>query len=384
MNHFVQWLKQASLRSRLMLALFAALVFAILALALWEGRHIARANGHFSESYPYGSEQLDAFIRNSYAETGRPYYKEFYAWMNESYKNWRDYALQEQTFPFPGAEKLGFMEMCEWARRGIESRGEGASREKEEIKLASGVHTIIKGIITRFSLQRGYEFANVVQYGERQCFLQSVLIASILQSAAMEAGVIMVYKNERGEESNNGHAVVLVRLNGNEDVLVDASEPTPFAHHQGLFCNSADGTVYVEPFYDNSGIFITSYTRASGAGTMARNEIKCQDLPFLESMFDVYRGEWVAGGFHDGAKSKDGMNQAGRYFLRGIKLCPENPLAVYFYGRVQEELKDKDLASAYFLQAQRLYQKSGWVPEGLKERLRKFDLPVSPAPAKAR
>jgi hypothetical protein len=377
------WPERSRFRQIVTAVLLIALTIGILALALWAGRHFARANGHFTDSYPYGSEQFDAYIRNSYAETGRGYYKEFYAWMNTSYTSWRDNAVQNDIFPFTGAEKLGFMEMCNWAHRQLTGETDAAAREKQELKLSIGVHTIIKGTITRFSLQRGYEFANVVQYGERQCFLQSVLIASILQSAGMEAGVVMVYKNERGEESNNGHAVVLARLTGNEDVLVDASEATPFAKHQGLFCNSADGTVYVEPQYDETGIYIISYNRASGAGTMERNAIRCQGLPFLESMFDVYRGEWIAGGFHDSMKTREGLGLAGKYFMRGIKVCPENPLAAYFCGRVQEELKENELARAYFIQAQRLYQKSGWLPEGLKERLKKFDPPPASKASKA-
>ena len=60
--------------------------------------------------------------------------------------------------------------------------------------------------------------------GQRQCFLQSVLIAGLLQRMGISAGVAMVYRNPRGEESNNGHAVTLVKLPDGDDLVADAAE----------------------------------------------------------------------------------------------------------------------------------------------------------------
>ncbi len=90
-------------------------------------------------------------------------------------------------------------------------------------------------MLPKFSLDRGYEFRHSVDRLERQCFLQSVLIAGLMQRMGMEAGVVMIYRNQKGEASNLGHATVVLKLDNGRDIMVDASDPHPFMRHRGVF-----------------------------------------------------------------------------------------------------------------------------------------------------
>ena len=44
-------------------------------------------------------------------------------------------------------------------------------------------------------------------------------------------------------------------------------------------------------------------------------------------------------------------------------------MSVYFMGRIYEEPGEKEKAKEWFYRARDLYEKFGWVYEGLKERV---------------
>jgi hypothetical protein len=73
-----------------------------------------------------------------------------------------------------------------------------SARAAAERQVCADLHKSIKSRIPRFSLDRGFEFRHTVGRGERQCFLQSVVIASLLQRAGIPAGVAMVFATKRG------------------------------------------------------------------------------------------------------------------------------------------------------------------------------------------
>src|SRR4029079_16762051 len=91
-------------------------------------------------------------------------------------------------------------------------------RAEAEQVLGGTIHRIIKKVIPKFSLQHGFEFYQAKDLGERQCFLQSVLVSGLLQRAGIDSGVVMVYKNIAGEATNNGHAVAVARLTNGDDI----------------------------------------------------------------------------------------------------------------------------------------------------------------------
>jgi hypothetical protein len=157
-------------------------------------------------------------------------------------------------------------------------------RAEAEAALGARLYRLVKTMIPRFSLDRGFEFTNVVRYGERQCFLQAVLIASLLQRMSVDAGVVMVYRSVHGQESNNGHAVTLLRLANGQDVIVDASEREPFAHQKGLFVRCG-GYQYVEPVFAHGSGRIIRYRLTSGKGLVENSRVQTLDLPFLHSQF---------------------------------------------------------------------------------------------------
>ena len=147
-------------------------------------------------AYPYGSAAFAEFVLDSNRETGA---------RTEPFAEWleRAYRLSDNT-ALAGYDGRGLMATLASRSRMLRST---SGRTQMEIGTAVWVWRIIKATIPRFSLDRGYEFVYAERFGERQCLLQSVMIAGLLQAAGLDAGVVMVWKNEAGQVSNNGHAV---------------------------------------------------------------------------------------------------------------------------------------------------------------------------------
>lgn len=313
-------------------------------------------------SYPYHSERFTRFVNESYSVNCAKGTTDFYTWMEKAYKS--------SNRAYPGKEKLG-LESLMYAKRLDFDRIKNANiKTTAQINFASWLHRTIKTIIPRFSLDRGFEFCNVVRYGERQCFLQSVLIAGLLQRAGVNAGVVMVYKNIRGEQTNNGHAVVLVKLPDKKDIIVDASEPEPFARQRGLFVRTMDYR-YVDPVYEDKSDKIRCFKPSSGSGKIETARVKTLDTAFLDSQFWYYRGERANGGLLASKKTHEGLEKSARCFETSMKRCPQNPLTVYMLGRVYLDQGRTALARQTLYRAKSLYMRFGWVPEGLRVFLAK-------------
>ena len=167
------------------------------------------------------------------------------------------------------------------------------AKAAKEMEIGAWTHKLIKKSIPKFSLDRGYDFTNTVAHGERQCFLQSVLISSLLQSMGMDSGVVMVARNMAGATTNNGHASAILRLSNGKDILVDASEPEPFARHQGLFAyNTAKASSqYINPIFEGDSGVILAYQGQPSNAKVATAQIRTLSIPFLRSQFEYYRGE---------------------------------------------------------------------------------------------
>lgn len=255
-----------------------------------------------------------------------------------------------------------------WFEESLRQSGYGGvnallASEKDPEKLAAKLHAAIKKAIPKFSLDRGFEFRETVSRGERQCFLQSALLAGLMQRAGYDAGVAMVWKNQLGATSNNGHAVPLIRTKQG-DLIVDCSDPEPFMKHQGLYLRDGKGAYrFVQPQYD--GVRIVGYQPLSGGSLTAQG----LGLDFLRSQFDYYRGERAPGGFLAAPKTASGLAASARYLERAQRECAENALAVYVLGRVYARQGKMELARAQYERAARLYRAAGWVPPGMKDAL---------------
>lgn len=310
------------------------------------------------ERYPYRSAAFTRFVADSYHGSGKDPH-EFTRWFEHAYSTGKVRAA--------GRESLGLPALLAWKRGQLAGIADPRKRAQAEITFAGWVHKVVKADIPRFSLDRGFEFTNVVKYGERQCFLQSVLIAGLLQSAGMHAGVVMVNQSEAGEESNNGHAVTLVKLPDGRDILVDASEREPFPRHRGLFV-SASGYRYVVPAYDKDDAVI-GYRPASGKGMIDVASVRTLDVSFLRSQFDYYRGERALGGILAAHPTPAGLAASASALEKSVRLCPQNPLAVYMLGRALKMQGKRAPALTRFEDAYKLYAKDGWVPPGPAEYL---------------
>jgi len=276
---------------------FIALLLAIGAVWLLAGA-LPVANGATTPWYPYGSAAFSGLIADSYRAAGRADPQEFRAWMRQAYR--------EAPGGLKRGRELGLEETLRAERQALRSISNPAKRAEAEVERAAWIHQLVKQLIPRFSLDRGYEFRNAVRYGERQCFLQSVLIAALLQDMGCRAGVVMVFRNGRGEESNNGHAVVLLHLPDKTAVLVDASDREPFARHQGLMARTGRYR-YILPVYGSHSDRIAHYLAASNQRRLATDRVLPLDLPFLRSQFWYYRGERAEGGVIASHRTRAGL-----------------------------------------------------------------------------
>ncbi|MCE5197414.1 hypothetical protein LLG39_00380, partial [bacterium] len=233
-------------------------------------------------AYPYHGVQFDKFVDQSFAYSGPSEPKRFYDWMDRAYRETRS--------RIPGNKSLLLGDFLASRRALLTATKDPAKKSATEIEVSANVHKLIKAMIPRFSLDRGFEFRNVVKYGERQCFLQSVLIAGMLQRMGMNAGVAMVYRNITGQPTNNGHAITLLKLPDGKSIIVDASEPEPFARHQGLFVRTR-GYQYVDPVYVKKSDMISFYRASGRIEKINTDRVHGLDLSFLDSQFWFYRGE---------------------------------------------------------------------------------------------
>jgi tetratricopeptide (TPR) repeat protein len=306
----------------------------------------------FTATYGFGSSAFDTLVRDSESETASPLKPSFEAWLEAAYtKN-------------PKAQLEGYKTLA----AALKARGAAYAALKDvpskvamERDTGAWLHRMTKSVIPKFSLDRGFEFTNTVKLGERQCLLQGVLIASLLQKMGFNAGITMIWRSMTGVVSNLGHAATLMRLSDGKLLIVDASEPEPFATQQGIFTWNLSAKTYqfLTPKYD-AGSNITGFDRAS------TSDITVLPYSYVRSQFYFYRGERVPGGFVNKPLTPAGKARSERFLQRAITLEPQNPLAQYVLGHVYRSDGKTDLATAQYKKGYALYQKFGFIPDGVR------------------
>lgn len=281
---------------------------ALVGAVLWSLTAAGTAQAGTNAQYPYKSAAFTRFVADSYRNANAGDARQFYRWMNAACRR------RDPKWP-------GWTNLLRARRRQIAALTDPDKRAEAERAQGAWLHRKIKTIIPKFSLDRGFEFVQTVKRGERQCFLQSTLIASLLQAMDINAGVAMVYKNERGDSCNNGHAVTLLQLSDGQDIIVDASDPTPFSPHQGLFAGQDGAYRYVNPVYKPGSPVIVGYRPAGGGPALAPRAIQTLDTNFLRSQFDYYRGERTPGGLLSPRITPAGLNEEARHLRVSVREC---------------------------------------------------------------
>lgn len=295
----------------------------------------------------YGSAEFRALVEESYRHAGARGLPGFEAWWEERY---------ERTFGRSLRQALAE------ARARLGNATSAAERAARQLEVARWAHRTVKTLLPNFDVNRGHEFANAVRFGARQCYLQSVLVASLLQAAGVPAGVFMVWRNPQGQESNNGHATAFALLGTGDHALVDASYPEPFVPHRGVFGRTGDGYRFLEPVYGNGGR-IVAYRRPDGR--RQPGGVGGLDAGFVRSQFHYYRGERAPGGPLARRPTPEGLRVAARFLREAERVAPANALAAYMLGHVYRRQGRTAAARAQYLRAYRLYATYGWVPSGV-------------------
>jgi tetratricopeptide (TPR) repeat protein len=301
-------------------------------------------------AYAYGFEAFTRLIDESYRLTPSQGLEPFYRWFEGVYARRTGEGLPQALE----------------ARRQAYAKLKASQKSAFERESALWAYRTVKALIPHFSLERGYEFVYAVRYGERQCLLQSVLIAGMLQRIGLRAGAVMVWKSLHGQISNNGHVSAVLRLSDGRDLLVDASEPQPFPEHQGIFTwdSAARDYRFLEPLFD-ADHGIRAYRRVSSGRELSPDEIAPLGLRYLRSQFYYYRGERAPGGFI-GPSTPQGLVASARFLEEAVRLEPGNPLAVYVLGLVYRKQGQLEAARRQIRAGYRLYQRYGFVPDGPK------------------
>jgi hypothetical protein len=312
------------------------------------------------EQYPYRTPRFSQLVAESYqyGNAGDP--RDFYRFLEAAYR--------ASSVRGPGRGSLDLPTLLQAARADLNTIGDPARKAAVEKELGIWLHRTVKRTIPGYNLDRGFEFFHAARGGERQCFLQSVLIASLLQSMGVDAGIAMVYRNRRGQEINNAHAVTLVKLANGRDILVDGSYPEPFVAHQGLLVRTPEDR-YVDPIYAGRSSEIVAY-RAAGDGARIETA-RARDLSynFIRSQFWYYRGERAPGGPLAKTKTSEGLEAAARALRTSVKIYGKNALALYMLGRVEMEQGKRNEARRTLEQACTLYMQSGRLLEEPKRLL---------------
>lgn len=307
-------------------------------------------------NFQYGSAAFDEVAQTSYKTVG----------LSGSFNDWITAAYQKSGVML-GDAGAGSLTADLDARAAAIQAATGAARVKLERDTAAWAHKFVKKSIPKFSLERGFELANVVKTGERQCLAQTFIISGLLQRAGMQAGAVMVWSNPQGQQSNLGHVVSVVRLSSGNDLLVDASDPTPFIRHQGLLVQSGGHYNFVKPTYESDDT-ISGYTVAGSGSHLSVKATSPLTLSYLHSQFDYYRGERAIGGFMGtgvGKATPAGLKQSALYLSRAIQEDPQNALASFVLGHVLARQGQTEQAKAQYRKANTLYLVQGHVPAGV-------------------
>jgi hypothetical protein len=313
--------------------------------------------------YPYRSAEFTQFVLDSDHQTDSATPHDFYAWM-------------EYRFPLDDSAPAGksgtpLTAELDKQRRLLAHIADPARKTAQELAIAAWVHHGIKKLMPHFSLAAGYEFTNAVRHGERQCLLQSVLAVGLFQRMGIDSGVVMVWKSNNGQVSNNGHACDLLALPNGRHVLVDCSDKSPFVLHQGLFgtVQGRRGYAFVEPQYVPGTAFIRSFADQATTEQTNVSTFGPLDSAFLRSQFDYYRGEQTRGGLLSDVQTRSGLEAEARHLQTSVARCSQNPLAVYMLGRVYIKEGNMELAQKQLTDAKQLYSRYGWLPRGLRDAL---------------
>lgn len=318
-----------------------------------------------------GGPAFRALAADSYARAG----------LKGTFEDWLTTAYARQGVKLEGQATLG---AALDARRAHMKGLRGAAHDQLALDTAAWAHRFVKASIPRFSLERGYEFAATVQSGERQCLLQSTIIAALLQRAGLDAGLVMVWKSQTGQESNLGHVTSVLRLPGG-DVQVDASEPTPFARHQGLLARVDGAWRFVIPAFQ--GDRMTAYARADGGGRVSSAGLGFLSLAYLRSQYDYYRAERTVGGVlgtGTGRSTPQGLKTSETLLRRALSEEPRNALAASVLGTTLRKEGQNEAARTQYRAAATLYAAQGHTPAGMQANLKWADttgrFPDLPAP----
>ena len=114
------------------------------------------------QTCPYSGERFKSITRDSYKymRSGKP--DEFYRWMERSYKTHYKHLLNAENTSL----NLYLIKEKQYLTN-IKNKKEKANME---MQLGGCLHKYIKSAITKFSLERGFEFYNTVSLGRAAVF----------------------------------------------------------------------------------------------------------------------------------------------------------------------------------------------------------------------
>ncbi|MDX2065403.1 MAG: hypothetical protein SFX74_06640 [Fimbriimonadaceae bacterium] len=295
--------------------------------------------------FPYRSPVLRELITESCTITQTP-----------------DPARFERDFTPKLAEGLGMPYDAWVANAKLQLKGlRGPALATRRRALGGEAWRAIKQSIRKFSLDRGFEFANVINTGERQCLLQSVLIASFLHDTGTPAGLVMVWENPRGQRSFLGHVAVMLPLDAERSIIVDASEKVPFVTSGGIFARTEGRYRFLRPAYNAAGEIVEV---SGGRQRWPSKRVLPLTWGYTRSMFHFYRGERAPDGYAFTPSTDSGLETSRRWLRKSVAYDASNVLAWHVMAIVERKLGLATAAATAQRSARLTAAAGGWPQPG--------------------
>ncbi|MCX5711702.1 MAG: hypothetical protein NTY47_01345, partial [Candidatus Omnitrophica bacterium] len=217
-----------------------------------------------------------------------------------------------------------------------------AATQTEVAKAISSAYWELIKDKTHFSLASAGNLRGLIEYGPEvgatQCHSRSVILAYLLGLSKIGAGIAGVDIGPDGQYSNDlAHIATLIKFADGTAAFVDTSFKHTFLQHKVIVARSANGVIYLEPQYNESG-FVTGFKRLDSGEVLRVDQVRALDNRFNVALAAYWSGEQAAkfGGYRTAVNS----------FVESLYVSAENGAAWYRLARAMQDLVKEEGAPA--------------------------------------
>lgn len=266
-----------------------------------------------------------------------------------------------------------------WERRYAQNRITDLEKRAEfQEQTIEIIHRAVRAIAPKSDRYSGFEFAYMASRKTRDALSQTVLAATLLQDCGIKAGVTVVFKRSGGDYVNFDYPVAIAKLANYRDRLVDLTTSIVSPQHLGVLLVNQENYDYIalSPSYERQTGRIEAYVKQTGTRpTLSARYTSTLDINYVDSLFDVNRALFIKDGLKSLTPSDSALKLTISYLKRAIEKCGENAISTHLLAQTYELLGDRNQAGSYFRDAYSMYQRYGFVPEGVEASMARYVAP---------